>query len=374
MKTLIVILILIIITSIFYYFKKKEKFNKNNELIEVNKNKYINYFKKNKKPFLWIYYDNITNSRFWSSFYGRRNDLDIPSYMFLVFNSITKNCQNFNIVILNRNNLDVFIKNDKFDLTPESKIPYILRLNYIKYYILYHYGGLWLDQSIVLKDLSIFIQKLNEYEVIGFGCDKDEYRCNLNKLRPRNNILIARNKTKLIFNCLQDMNYIMANYFNYPSFKFNNGDNQILWHNLDLLNKEDCVNKIFYQFSTEYDGTRDYNNKIITAENLLSLNYTKFLNDDNVYFVVLDYESFYKKFDYQWFLRLNLEQILNSNMWVSYLFRKAMNNKNKFFSQIDNFNINLPPTAKEYLYSIYNNNFYSNPVWYLYFNSSTRNS
>ena len=374
MKTLLVILLILIILTIHSYFKKKEKFQKKIKLIEDNKNKCVEYFKKDKKPFLWIYYDNPTNSRFWSSFYGRRNDLDIPAYMFLIFNSIFKNCSNFNIVILNKDNLHNFIKNNKFDLNPESKIPHILRINYIKYYILYHYGGIWLDQCLVMRDLSMFINKLKEYEVIGFGCDDDIYRCNLDKYRPRNDILVARNKTKLMYRCYKDMSYILTHYYNFPSFKFNNGASQILWNNLDLLQNESNNKNIFYQFNSEYDGTRDYNNKIITAENLVSLNYTKFLDEKNLYLVVINHEPLYKNFDFQWFIRLDVDQLLSSNMWFSFLYRMAMGYENKYNSPISEFDIQLPPTAQQYLYSVYNNNFYSNPIWYIYFNSSTRNS
>ena len=172
--------------------------------------------------------------------------------------------------------------------------------------------------------------------------------------------------------CYNDIKIVMNNYYNYPSFEFKNGGCQILWNNLDALAIEG--NLSFYQFDSEYTGTRDYNNKIITAENLVSLNYTKFLNKENLHFVILDYKSLHKNFDYQWFLRLNIEQLMKSNMWFTYLYRESMNYKNEYNSKVYSFSTNLPPTTKQYMYAIWNKNLFSTPFWYLYFNSSTRNS
>ena len=370
MDSLIIFFIIILIIIILSIYKKREY--QNDKIKVFNKKQKIFQLAKEKKPFIWIYYENPTNSRYWSSFHGRRNNLDIPAYMFLVFNSIQKNCSNFNFIILNKDNLKYFINDTNLDLNPNSKIPYILRLNFIKYYILYHYGGIWLDQCLVLKDLSYLYNRLENYDVIGFGCDDDEYRCTLNKMRPRDDVLFAIKESNLMRKCYNDIKIVTENYYNYPSFEFKNGGCQILWNNLDALAIEGKLS--FYQFNSEYDGTRDYNNKIITAENLVSLNYTKFLNKKNLHFVIFDHKSLYKNFDYQWFLRLNIEQLMKSNMWFIYLYRESINYKNEYNSKIYNFSTNLPPTAKQYLYSIWNNNLFSNPFWYIFFNSSTRNS
>ena len=367
MNNYLIVSLIVLLIIIFLY--KKKKFQKKEVITDVIIRK--NYFKNNNKNFVWIYYENPVNSRFWSSFYGRRNDLDIPAYIFLVFNSIMKNCSNYNIVILNKDNLKYFIKDD-FNLMPDSKIPYTLRINFIKYYILYNYGGIWLDECIILKNLEPLVDKLKEYDVIGFGCDDSIIRCKLDIKKPRNDILIARKKTLLMYKCYKDMYYILKNFYNYPSFEFNDGSSLILWKNLEILLKNGKTT--FYQFNTEYDGSRDYNDKIIDASNQLSLNYTNFLNPKNVYFITIDKDTIHNNFDFQWFLRLSPKQLIESNMWISYLYRFAMDQKNEYYSTTSDLKINLPPTAEQYLYSIYNNNEFFNPIWQIYFNSSTRNS
>ena len=106
-------------------------------------------------------------------------------------------------------------------------------------------------------------------------------------MRPRDDVLFAIKESNLMRKCYNDIKIVTENYYNYPSFEFKNGGCQILWNNLDALAIEGKLS--FYQFNSEYDGTRDYNNKIITAENLVSLNYTKFLNKKNLHFVIFDH-------------------------------------------------------------------------------------
>ena len=68
---------------------------------------------------------------------------------------------------------------------------------------------------------------------------------------------------------------------------------------------------------------------------------------------------------YKWLLRLNKNQLLNSNMWISKLFRHALNLKQKVYAEYDyKYDVNLgikdinlfPENEKEFIDTIKDSN------------------
>lgn len=284
-------------------FKIIKQQNKNNYKL-INKSKCIDEHFTNL-PYMWIYIDTQVSSRHWDSFYSRRvlqNNYSIIDLCIRLITMYNKNL--FNIIILYKNNINNYIKNysiyhDKF-----------IDKQYIKYYLLYHYGGLWVEpDTIPFKNFKIIINKLNKYDSITFG---DEFvNDNIIAFKKNNNTT----KTILYYIIQQKKSLI-------PSFNFHN--------NIKLLLKS---SKNKYNFDNSYDGSIDYKNNIITIDNLVSNNYTLLKDTKNIIFLNLNINSIEKSIKYKWFLNLDEKQLLNSNMWISKLLSYAFKLKQKIYAE-----------------------------------------
>ena len=258
-------------------------------------------------PYMWIYIDTLVSSRHWDSFYSRRViKYNYPIIDICIRLITTYNKNLFNIVILSNNNINNYIKNycihnDKF-----------INKQYIKYYLLYHYGGLWIEpDTIPFKNFKIIIDKLDKYDSITFG-DKS-INDNIIAFKKNNNI------TKNILNyIIQQKNTVI------PSFNFHN--------NIKLLLK---YSKNNYNFDQSYDGSFDYKNNTITIDNLVSNNYTLLKNTKNILFLNLNINSIEKSIKYKWLLNLSEKQLLNSNMWISKLLSYTLKLKQVVYAEYD---------------------------------------
>jgi hypothetical protein len=90
--------------------------------------------------------------------------------------------------------------------------------------------------------------------------------------------------------------------------------------------KNELKNYNYYHFPSEYDGSRDSDGKWIHSPNHLSDKSTKLLDENKALFIFLANYELMNDEENKWFLKLNKNQILNGNMWISKLFRKALIN------------------------------------------------
>ena len=180
---------------------------------------------------------------------------------------------------------------------------------YIKFYILYHYGGLWLENStICFTNLKNVFDLLKTQNLILFDCDKNEINCNI--MSNDSLFSIACNKNNRIIQSILEL------IINESKDFIDNFNMELKIQNIINLNK-----KYIYHL---YNLSRDYKNKVIHIENLISHNYTIINNSNKLLFLVIDINYIKKYTKYHWLLRLSKQQILNSNMWISKLFRYAL--------------------------------------------------
>ena len=72
-------------------------------------------------------------------------------------------------------------------------------MDYYRILLLYKYGGLYIDaDTLVLRDPIEIIEKLKNYDFVGFGCTG--LKCNYGYGNPSNGILASRPNTKLMRN------------------------------------------------------------------------------------------------------------------------------------------------------------------------------
>lgn len=260
--------------------------------------------KTNTPRYVWTYWENKG---------GRTEPY---SHIKLCFETMKKHFGNYNFIILDANTIKQYlpdIRNDLNDLLIAQKV------DYYRVALLQKYGGIWIDaDTIVLKNLDEIFDKLdNGYDFTGFGCTGKI--CFNGYPDPSNGVMGSRKNGILMSCCLKKLDKMLdQNNKNYKYFEL--GKN-VIWECKDELKNYD-----YYHFSSEYDGSRDIKGRWIHSPNHLSETPTTLLNENKAIFIFLANYELMNDNNNKWFLDLNREQILNGKMWISELFRKALNN------------------------------------------------
>ena len=259
----------------------------------------------NNKPNLWIYLPDKISSKYWDNFGTRLKSQDLSAYKQLCLNTVFKYNKHMNIYLLNDEKINnIFSKKCPFNWN-DKRINKNLKLDYLKYYLFYHYGGIWIPpETIVFQSFKPFTNKLLTKEIITIGCKPNIENCS-------NFTILGGSKKsqiiKYILNNISSRIYQYINDYSYDSY----------FVNKLLLNSN--ISYLSHHFSNEYDGSVNIKDIPITYENLVSINKTTFKNIDNLVFYRIP-ENIEKYNHYNWFARLNKDQILLSDMWIGKIF------------------------------------------------------
>jgi len=351
----IILIIFIIVALLFdtkYFEGFKTQHDSSNNIKNQIQNKCIEQFIG--KPYIWIYLESETSSRFWKNFYSRRTLQGLPEYISLGIKTLQIfNKEYFNIQILTDSTLKLFMRKCSFSWS-DNKINNLIKYEYVKYYLLYNYGGIWIKPDIIVfKALDLFYQKLNTKNMVLFNCNRNSIVCN-KSCNPDLDIIGVKKGNKIIKNVLDKLNMELIK--GHSNYHYNNLSNNLLYK-LILKNK-----KNIFIFGSEYNGSRDYNGKLITIENMISNNHTLVKDPRKILFIRTDMKNINNLHKYQWISRLNKKQLLNSNMWISKLFRYALNKNQKY---IHNIGIGTSD-IKDEIYNIF-------PKTYSEFKNTTKN-
>lgn len=114
-----------------------------------------------KRPIIWLYWQN-------KSEYHTK-----PPYLDLCLDTVKKYCgKTFEIIVLDDKMIPVISRviNKNF----MNIEPLAMRADYIRFCLLYEYGGIWLDSDIVvMKDLSYIIDDLNRFNFVTFEHEEE---------------------------------------------------------------------------------------------------------------------------------------------------------------------------------------------------------
>lgn len=382
----------IIIIFVFLYLlpgsRKKKTINtesfgnlskKDNTKIQLDKSFLKNTHTKesfyNTKPYIWIYLEEEYNSKKWPTFGSRLTLNNMESYLIICLYSIYKHCgQSFNIIVLNDQNIFTYLPDLNIAMGPESTISLDRRRDLISFMLLYRYGGIWLNpNTIIMKDLLPTFNLLKEFDMIVFGCPSEYYTCNKGYLRPQRDLIMSLPGLKINYLCSVELNKMIQSY-NFPAYDFNLTGDCIFWKYLKQMVFYEQFN--FLHLSAEFDGTRDYNHKLIGLDNWLSTNRTYFIDEEKVIFVTLNRQELNENMHYKWFLRFSLHQIINSDLWIANLFRKSLGIKEKYYytndyrdSNITKESITAPPINIDELNRLfYLSNYFSTQPWDVVYN------
>ena len=292
----IILIIFIIFLYLLYEYQKRFIEFFNSRLISHN---------------IWLY---------WENKYGHTK----PAYLDLCLDTITKHCgYNFTIHVLNENNIYNFLPHLRKDL--DYLLPSIpMKTDYIRYNLLYKYGGIWLDSdTIVIQNLSPLIKKLEKYDFIGFGCHNGNIMCKLTNNgypKPANWVMVSKKNGKLMKKCI-DMANILLNKYNKYYFQKNYHilGRKLIWSQIKYLHKYDKSWKYFH-FSSKCIE-RDNNGIKLTNDRLLSTSIIDPICKSKYFFIPIYNTA--PGFP-TWFVNMNKNDILKGNILISKLFRYSL--------------------------------------------------
>ena len=311
----LVMSILLLAMAGFIYNKFKINIDNNDKLVEINIIKKfllnenndlsLQSFSYINKPILWIHLDNKQNCRKWLS-YGSRNSNELnQDYLYLTIRSIINKCNNyFHIILIDDESFSKLLENWTIDLTllSEPQKTYFRTLGLVN--LLYNFGGLYIEPSFILfKSLKPIYEKvLATTKMVVAEFINTSTNSHIMNLMP---------STKFI-GCIKNCPK-MWEFKNHLEILFSKDcTNEI--NSEDLINKwllMKIQNEEINYIDGKFIGTKDSNNEIIDLEKLLSSTYLDL--NKKTYSLYIPKDDLLKRKCYNWFVYLNVTEVLNSS-------------------------------------------------------------
>lgn len=127
---------------IIYFFIENNRCNRCNR---------CNTIRENIPKKIWLYWD----------------DIEYPDIIKMCYNLININCKGYEINYLNRQNYRDYVDNDRVIMLMESDdIMVNFKSDLIRLYLVYKYGGIYLDSSIFVLESLDWVYNYNKYDLI----------------------------------------------------------------------------------------------------------------------------------------------------------------------------------------------------------------
>lgn len=314
-KSIMTLVILIASGILYDKYKIKNKMDDDVENYELIKKYLLNdsSLASSKKPILWVHLNYVENARHWDSF-GSRTSLDLNQpYLYLTIGSIINHCGNsFNIVLIDDNTFNKILPGWHHDMSrlPDPLKSYFRQLALSQ--ILYNYGGMLVPSSFIcMKNLiDLYYDGIEETGMfIGEFINKN--------ITSQFGVSNYYTSTKLM-GCLKEnihMKYLIntieilisSDYTNEMEFlgNINSVCNKlVLDHKIKLINGYEL-------------GIKDIKDRPVVIEDLLGNTYINFKKD--IYGVYIPEDEILKRSKFEWFSRLNVKQVLESDTIIGKL-------------------------------------------------------
>ena len=277
---------------------------------EIVKNYLLNdsSLARSKLPIIWVHVKNDINSRSWKNFNSRNTDTPNQPYTNITIKSIVDKCgKQFNVCLIDDESFAKIIPGWVTDMSKiASPVKDKMRELAIAQ-ILHLYGGILLP--------STFVCFKNINKVYSCGCKKDKMfvgelvnrkiSCNDFKVYPTTKIMGCKKNCEKM---REYINYLENNIStDYTSESHFNGDNEN-WIKDEV--EKDNIKLI----KAEQLGALDSKNEIVTIDRLLKNTYINL--NENAIGLYVDDEEILKRTNYQWFARMNAEQVMSSNTFL----------------------------------------------------------
>lgn len=250
---------------------------------------------------------------YWETLPGKTK----PVYLDLCYDTILKNCsQDFKIHMLDDKSIKTYLPEIRTDLDQKLKIQQ--KVDYYRLLLLYKYGGIWLDaDTIVIKSLIPLFEKLKSYHYVGFGCHNG-YCVRTGKPNPANWVMMSKRNEILLQRCIIKADKYLDQYPTLKNNYFILGRNLITKEIKYLL--KNVPNWDYYHHSS-ICTERDSNDRKLINQRMISKESIDNRCIDKMFFVPIYNTA--PGFP-NWFMKMNKEKILKSDMLISKFFRLAL--------------------------------------------------
>jgi len=314
-KYIITLIILIAVGILYDKYKIKNKIDEDVDNYELIKKYLLNdsSLANAKRPILWIHLDYAENARHWYSFGSRKtNDLNQP-YLYLSIASIINHCgQSFNVVLIDDNTFSKIIPGWTYEIgrLPDPIKSHFRQLALSR--ILYNYGGMLVPSSFIcmknlidlyndgIQNVGMFVTEMvnrnvtSQYGVSNFyttnyfmGCQKENK--SMLKFIEQIQILLSQDYTDEVG--FQAKIQSMCNKF-------------VLEGQANLVRGCDI-------------GTKTKRGEPVVIDDLLGNTHIKFKKD--LYGVYIPEREILKRTKFEWFARLSVPQVIESDTIVGKL-------------------------------------------------------
>jgi hypothetical protein len=261
---ILLIVILFLLLCLFIFNSCREDFSSTDNTLEKTN---INY-SKNKKPYLWQYWDTIEGK-------------EMPDYIKLCMKTVDKHCSDsFEIVRLNKDNIFTYIPEIEKYKDKMKDLIIAHKVDIYRIMLLHKYGGIYMDADLIcLRDPIEIIHKLDKYDFVGFGCTGD--KCSYGYSQPSNWILASRTNSILMERVLK---HLINKIEKQNKFDYHDLGKMVIWEELSkLIDKEKYV---YFHYPNKVDGSRDINGEWISSNIVFSNQKVKYEDEDNMMFFV----------------------------------------------------------------------------------------
>ena len=326
-KYILIFIVFIILANIYKLIKTHELKRTSKYYMDMI-NKYLltlEPFGKNNKPCLWIHLHNNNtrisekNAREWLDFYSRSTDKFNQPYQILTIKSILNlNSDDFNVILIDDESFNSILPNWTINLT-EIANPIRTRLRTLALTTLLNvYGGMIVPSSFIcLKPLkTLYINKLQNHDfIVGEFVNRTLSSSEIQQnLIPYSFFMIGKPNSPILLEFIkfQEMLY---------SKNFTSEIEFIGFNNKWLLDKfhSNQINLI----EGEEIGTKNNENEVVLIENLLCSKIIEF--KCNNYGVYIPWDELIFRTHYNWFVYLNLKEVLSSDTCIGKLLLQSSN-------------------------------------------------
>jgi hypothetical protein len=110
---------------------------------------------ENKKNIVWLYWENKP---------GKTK----PEYLNMCMESISKHLKDYEIIVLNPDNLDKYLKNINPNVHKIKQLAH--KADYLRMLATYQHGGFWFDaDTIVMDNIDLWNDRLKQYDLVWYG-------------------------------------------------------------------------------------------------------------------------------------------------------------------------------------------------------------
>tara|TARA_B110000003_G_scaffold273_1_gene312 strand:- start:8124 stop:9116 length:993 start_codon:yes stop_codon:yes gene_type:complete len=313
------IMMFLILTGVGYFYDKyKKKYDGDDELSKYH---LVKKFLLNEdpglgnisgKPTLWIHSEYELNSKRWRNFGSRTSKNLNKKYVEMCVESVVKYCgDSFNVCLINDDSFSKLIPGWQvdMDLVSDPIKKHIRILALMK--ILYYYGGMCLPNStLIMRDIRPLYDELLRVRCMFAGeMVSRNSTSTMTRFYTSNKMMGCKKKSNLMEGLIKRVELLLSN------------------DNTEQMDFEGEVDRILYKMHDENTisliegkafGNKTKDDKVVLVDDLLGNSYINF--DRNMFGIYLPKKEIEKRTKFQWFGRLNRQQILNANTIVTKYF------------------------------------------------------